>query len=80
MSTLWVWPRTVASGRRSGSWSPGARCSSTKDASLEDVLTPEEGAGPVAFAPSDPSIAYVITFDRKLHRSEDGGETWAEVA
>jgi photosystem II stability/assembly factor-like uncharacterized protein len=44
-----------------------------------DVLAPADGAGPVAFAPSDPSVAYVITFDRKLHRSNDGGETWQEV-
>jgi len=46
----------------------------------EVVLMAENGAGPVAFAPSDPDIAYVITFDRKLHRSDDGGETWREVA
>ena len=37
------------------------------------------GAGPVAFAPSDASVAYAVGFDRKLYRSDDGGETWAEV-
>ena len=43
------------------------------------VLSVEEGSGPVAFAPSDPEIAYVVGFDRKLYRSDDGGETWEPV-
>ena len=57
----------------------GSRVQLSDGRLAEDVLTSEEGAGPVAFAPSDPSIAYVVTFDRKLYRSDDGGETWAEV-
>ncbi len=44
-----------------------------------EVLEIEENAGPVAFAPSDPSIAYAAGFDRKLYRSDDGGETWRTV-
>jgi hypothetical protein len=45
-----------------------------------EVLAVDEGVGPVAFAPSDPEIAYAVGFDRKLYRSEDGGRTWAAVA
>jgi photosystem II stability/assembly factor-like uncharacterized protein len=37
------------------------------------------GAGPVAWAPSNPRIAYVVGFDRTLYRSSDGGETWSPV-
>jgi photosystem II stability/assembly factor-like uncharacterized protein len=44
-----------------------------------EVLDAVKGAGPVAFAPSDPSIAYVVGFDRKLYRSSDGGESWRPV-
>lgn len=42
-------------------------------------------AGPVAFAPSDPSRAYAVSFDPDergsglLYRSEDGGATWRRV-
>jgi photosystem II stability/assembly factor-like uncharacterized protein len=46
----------------------------------ERVLEVEEGTGPVAFAPSDPEIAYAVGFDRKLYRSEDGGRSWAAVS
>ncbi|MBW3593253.1 MAG: hypothetical protein KY396_06135 [Actinobacteria bacterium] len=42
----------------------------------ETVLEAEEGLGPVAFAPSDPDVAYAIAFDRTLYRSDDGGRTW----
>jgi len=52
----------------------------TDSARWQKVLSPEDGAGPVAFAPGNPSIAYAVGFDRKLYRSEDGGETWAPVA
>jgi photosystem II stability/assembly factor-like uncharacterized protein len=40
-------------------------------------LTP--GAGPVAWAPSNPKIAYAVGFDRRLYRSSNGGETWSPV-
>lgn len=43
------------------------------------VLAPPEGAGPVAWAPSDPDVAYVVGFDRTLYRTEDGGSTWRRV-
>jgi photosystem II stability/assembly factor-like uncharacterized protein len=38
------------------------------------------GAGPVAWSPSNPRIAYVVGFDRTLYRTSDGGETWSAVA
>jgi hypothetical protein len=37
------------------------------------------GAGPVAWAPGDPRIAYVVGFDRQLYRSADAGVTWSVV-
>lgn len=51
----------------------------TDGAGWETVLRVEEGAGPVAFAPSDPDIAYAVGFDRRLYRSEDGGRSWTPV-
>jgi photosystem II stability/assembly factor-like uncharacterized protein len=39
-----------------------------------------EGAGPVAWSRSNPRIAYVVSFDRTLYRSIDGGKTWSAVA
>jgi photosystem II stability/assembly factor-like uncharacterized protein len=44
-----------------------------------EVLEVEDGAGPVAFSPSDPEIAYLVSFDRRLYRSNDGGESWRPV-
>lgn len=43
------------------------------------VFVPAEGAGPVAWAPSEPKIAYVVGFDRLLYRSTDGGRSWRAV-
>jgi photosystem II stability/assembly factor-like uncharacterized protein len=37
------------------------------------------GAGPVAWAPSNPHTAYVVGFDRRLYRSEDAGTSWHAV-
>jgi photosystem II stability/assembly factor-like uncharacterized protein len=39
-----------------------------------------DGAGPVAWSQSDPRVAYVVSFDRTLYRSIDGGKTWNAVA
>jgi hypothetical protein len=37
------------------------------------------GAGPVAWAPSDPQTAYVVGLDQALYKTTDGGETWKAV-
>ena len=37
------------------------------------------GAGPVAWSPSNPRVAYVVGFDRNLYRSGDAGATWSPV-
>lgn len=39
----------------------------------------EEGAGPVAWSPSEPKVAYVVGFDRKLYRTRDAGASWRPV-
>ena len=52
------------------------RLTTTGGVDWETVLEVDDGLGPVAFAPSDPNIAYAVGFDRVLYRSEDGGRTW----
>lgn len=47
--------------------------------SWDPVLALPEGAGPIAWAPSDPSIAYVVSLDGTLFRSTDAGLTWLQV-
>lgn len=37
------------------------------------------GAGPVAWSPSEPEIAYVVGFDGNLYRTEDAGVSWRVV-
>lgn len=39
----------------------------------------DAGAGPVAWSPAHPNVAYVVGFDRTLYRSGDSGATWAPV-
>jgi photosystem II stability/assembly factor-like uncharacterized protein len=43
------------------------------------VLDIEEGFGPIAWAPSDPDVAYTVGLDRKLYRSRDQGATWQAI-
>jgi photosystem II stability/assembly factor-like uncharacterized protein len=43
------------------------------------VFGPEAGAGPVAWAPSEPKVAYLVGFDRVLYHSVDGGRSWQAV-
>jgi photosystem II stability/assembly factor-like uncharacterized protein len=43
------------------------------------VLAVEGGVGPVAWAPSDPRVAYAIGGERQLYRSTDGGRSWRAV-
>jgi len=46
----------------------------------DQVQTIKEGAGPVAWSSSHPKRAYVVGFDRKLYRSNDGGTNWNPVS
>lgn len=43
------------------------------------VLVTDQIAGPVAWAPSDPDVAYVVSFARTLYRTGDGGHSWRPV-
>lgn len=40
----------------------------------------EQGAGPVAWAPSTPEIGYVVGFDGTLYKTSDGGRQWKAVS
>jgi photosystem II stability/assembly factor-like uncharacterized protein len=59
---------------------PGILLSHDGGKTWRQVLSLRQGAGPIAWAPSDPSIAYAVGFDRNLYRSTDGGATWQRVA
>jgi len=43
------------------------------------VFTPRDGGGPVAWAPSEAKVAYLIGYDRVLYRTESGGRGWRAV-
>jgi hypothetical protein len=61
--------RVVATGQ-------GILLSRNGGRSWDEVLPLAEGAGPVAWAPSDPKTGYVVGFDKTLYKTTDGGETW----
>jgi photosystem II stability/assembly factor-like uncharacterized protein len=58
---------------------PGLLRSTDGGQSWNEVHSIPEGAGPVAWSPSDPKIAYAVGFDRRLYRSHDTGATWQPV-
>lgn len=58
---------------------PGVLLSRDGGKSWDEVMRLAEGAGPVAWAPAAPAVAYAVGFDRLLYRSEDGGESWQPV-
>jgi photosystem II stability/assembly factor-like uncharacterized protein len=64
--------RVVATG-------PGIFLSTDGGRDWNQVLPIEQGAGPVAWAPSKPRVGYVVGFDRTLYRTEDAGATWQPV-
>jgi photosystem II stability/assembly factor-like uncharacterized protein len=43
------------------------------------VLDLPNGAGPVAWSPTDAKLAYAVGLDRVLYRSSDGGSNWQPV-
>jgi photosystem II stability/assembly factor-like uncharacterized protein len=58
---------------------PGVLLSTNGGGSWKKVLDLPDGGGPVAWSKSNPSIAYVVGFDRMLYRSTDSGRTWSAV-
>lgn len=64
--------RIVATG-------PGVLLSTNGGRTWRQRLEVSGGAGPVAWSPSDPNVAYAVGFDRTLYRSADGGKTWSAV-
>jgi photosystem II stability/assembly factor-like uncharacterized protein len=58
---------------------PGILRSTDGGQTWGQVMPLEEGAGPVAWAPSEPQTAYVVGFDRTLYKTTDGGRSWQPV-
>jgi photosystem II stability/assembly factor-like uncharacterized protein len=58
---------------------PGILLSTDGGKTWDQVQSIEPGAGPVAWAPSDPQLAYAVGFDRTLYRTTDGGASWQAV-
>ena len=58
---------------------PGVLRSQDGGRTWTQAVSIEAGAGPVAWSPRDPGVAYVVAFDRSLWRSDDFGATWAVV-
>jgi photosystem II stability/assembly factor-like uncharacterized protein len=58
---------------------PGILRSSDGGRTWQRAMPLEQGAGPVAWAPSEPQTAYVVGFDRTLYKTTDGGESWQPV-
>jgi len=59
---------------------PGILLSRDGGRNWDQVLAIEQGAGPVAWSPSEPTVAYVVGFDKALYKTEDGGATWRAIA
>jgi photosystem II stability/assembly factor-like uncharacterized protein len=58
---------------------PGILLSRDGGRTWDEVLAVAEGAGPVAWSPSDPDLGYAVGFDRKLYRTSDRGQSWQPV-
>ena len=59
---------------------PGVLRSTDGGRAWNQALSLEAGAGPIAWSPSNPRVAYVVGLDRSLWRSGDFGATWTSVA
>jgi photosystem II stability/assembly factor-like uncharacterized protein len=58
---------------------PGVYLSTDGGSTWRQVLEAGDGVGPVAWSPSAPRTAFAVGFDRTLHKTLDGGETWTVV-
>jgi photosystem II stability/assembly factor-like uncharacterized protein len=58
---------------------PGILLSTDGGQHWRQPLKIDQGAGPIAWSPSEPNVAYAVGFDRRFYRSSDGGETWSAV-
>jgi photosystem II stability/assembly factor-like uncharacterized protein len=58
---------------------PGILLSRDGGRTWNEVLALADGAGPVAWAPRQPTLAYAVGFDQTLYRTDDGGATWEPV-
>ena len=58
---------------------PGILLSTDGGASWREVQAIADGAGPVAWSPSDPKVGYVVGIDRTLYRTGDSGASWETV-
>ncbi len=66
--------RIIATG------SSGVSLSKDGGSTWRVVQTIPDGAGPVAWAPSRPQIAYAVGFDRVLYKSMNSGASWQPVS
>jgi photosystem II stability/assembly factor-like uncharacterized protein len=86
-----TWHRTLAQGvmglalnpadpKRAIATASGIFVSNDQGESWREVLPLSAGGGPVAWSASNPEIAYVVSFDRTLYKTMDGGATWQPVS
>lgn len=84
------WHQTLAEGvmgialnpnepKRAVATGSGIFMSDDQGESWREVLPLAKGGGPVAWSPSSPKIGYVVSFDRTLYKTTDGGSTWQPV-
>jgi photosystem II stability/assembly factor-like uncharacterized protein len=85
-----TWKRTLEAGlmglavnpkdpRRILATGPGILVSRNGGKTWVEAFPLGAGAGPVAWASSDPLTAYVVGLDQVLYKTTDGGETWKAV-